>query len=283
MGPDGKYLYPFLPTINVGTTSRPVLVPPTLVVLPDYQSRSKLTPEMTAVLIKHAAVRPDVRMQFITDGAKGSPLASSYQSDVSALAFGLGGIEKHAMAVQAKLLPQAKLQYLGAGIVDPGLSGSWNIDRPQMKFKHPAPDPTGAGYMYGVMVVADRPPYGDWASLAAEFTQQIERDAGLAGIRLKQGGPVLTCSERGDDIKEKLSKMQGGGVRIVLVMMGGDSYGTVKLIGDALGVSTQCLKWKNINKPPRGYHANVMLKINTKMGGTNHSLISRLPPSGNPR
>jgi len=37
------------------------------------------------------------------------------------------------------------------------------------------------------------------------------------------------------------------------------------------------LKWKNIERPPRGYHYNVMLKVNTKMGGTNHTLISRLP------
>jgi len=30
-------------------------------------------------------------------------------------------------------------------------------------------------------------------------------------------------------------------------------------------------------KPPKGYHANVMLKVNTKLGGTNHTLASRLP------
>lgn len=40
---------------------------------------------------------------------------------------------------------------------------------------------------------------------------------------------------------------------------------------------TQCLKWKNIERPPRGFHSNVMMKINLKMGGTCHTLISRGP------
>jgi len=32
-----------------------------------------------------------------------------------------------------------------------------------------------------------------------------------------------------------------------------------------------------VKPPSRGYHANVMLKVNTKLGGTNHTLASRLP------
>jgi hypothetical protein len=38
------------------------------------------------------------------------------------------------------------------------------------------------------------------------------------------------------------------------------------------------MKWKNVDKPPRGYHLAVSLKINTKLGGTNHTLASRLNP-----
>jgi eukaryotic translation initiation factor 2C len=58
----------------------------------------------------------------------------------------------------------------------------------------------------------------------------------------------------------------------------GDFYCTVKFATDPMGLMTQCVKWKNILKPPRGLHMNVMLKVNTKMGGTNHTLASRLSP-----
>jgi eukaryotic translation initiation factor 2C len=59
-----------------------------------------------------------------------------------------------------------------------------------------------------------------------------------------------------------------------------EGYGDVKLAGDRLGLMTQCLKWKNVERPPNGYHASVMLKINTKLGGTNHTLVSRIPRAG---
>lgn len=72
--------------------------------------------------------------------------------------------------------------------------------------------------------------------------------------------------------------MQRHGARILIVILTGDYYCAVKFATDHIGMMTQCLKWKNIFKPPRGLHMNVMLKVNTKMGGTNHTLASRLSP-----
>lgn len=72
--------------------------------------------------------------------------------------------------------------------------------------------------------------------------------------------------------------MKEGGVRLAIVILMGDFYCEVKRQTDMLGLMTQCLKWKNIIKPPRGYYMNVMLKVNTKMGGTNHTLASQLSP-----
>jgi eukaryotic translation initiation factor 2C len=50
----------------------------------------------------------------------------------------------------------------------------------------------------------------------------------------------------------------------------------VKYAADSIGLTTQCVKWKNIDRQPKGYVMNVLLKINTKMGGTCHTLSSRL-------
>jgi eukaryotic translation initiation factor 2C len=69
--------------------------------------------------------------------------------------------------------------------------------------------------------------------------------------------------------------MKAGGVRIVVCLMVSDSYGAIKLVSDKMGLPTQCIKWKNIDRTPRGFHLNLLIKLNTKLGGTNHTLISR--------
>ena len=65
------------------------------------------------------------------------------------------------------------------------------------------------------------------------------------------------------------------GARIVIVGLIDDVYGDVKLAADLIGIATTCCKWKNLEKTPGGYCLNLVLKINTKLGGTNHTLATR--------
>ena len=37
-----------------------------------------------------------------------------------------------------------------------------------------------------------------------------------------------------------------------------------------------------MDRPPRGFHLNLLIKMNTKLGGTNHTLISRAPAKSTP-
>ncbi len=37
------------------------------------------------------------------------------------------------------------------------------------------------------------------------------------------------------------------------------------------------MKWKNVDRAPRGFQLNLLIKINTKLGGTNHTLVPRAP------
>ena len=70
-------------------------------------------------------------------------------------------------------------------------------------------------------------------------------------------------------------------VRLVVVLMEDDDcYNNIKLCGDNMGIVTQCIKYKNVQNPPRGFAQNVLLKVNTKLGGINHTLASRLPNQG---
>jgi hypothetical protein len=67
------------------------------------------------------------------------------------------------------------------------------------------------------------------------------------------------------------------GANLIVIVLMGDCYGVVKLVAERMGVVSQCAKFEKVQKMPRGYTLNLMLKVNTKMGGCNHTLISRNP------
>jgi eukaryotic translation initiation factor 2C len=282
LGKDGKLKFPLLPTINVGTDKHPVLIPAEFVFVPGGQlmRQNANTPQMVAEVIKYAAVRPDERMKTICNG-EGNDSSQSVlhvlKQDPTAKAFGTANIDPVPMAVPAHLLPPPKLQYQGS-TVNPGLEGSWNIDRPkQQRFVRLPPNPiAGKGYTYGLLVVSARQPSQNWADLVREFCEAIEKDAAGSGLQLTRGGPPLTCGDRESDIRVEAEKFMKFGAKIVFVFMNGEVYGKIKIVTDEIGLVTQCIKWKNLERPPRGFHLNVVLKVNTKLGGTNHTLASRL-------
>ena len=215
-------------------------------------------------------------MRYIMDGnnAEGS-IVSILRTDPTVAAFGLNGISRDPIATSAILLPPAKLKY-GNGIAEPMLSGTWNMDG--RKFSHPAAGRIGFGI---ILVGGSRAPSSDDYEVVAGFKAGLERDAASAGVTLSTMGPPLACGGDPDYISANLMKMKAARI-VIVVMMDDNCYGTVKKIADAMGLMTQCCKFKKIFKLPRGYAQNIMLKINTKLGGSNHTLTSRLakPPAG---
>ena len=272
-GNGGRLRYPTLPTVNIGTATHPVLVPAELILVPGGQCRSnKVTGDMTAQLIRYAAVRPEERMQYVLNGSQsGSSLVHHMRNDATTGSFGLNSITLEPMRCPAILLPPAKLSYGNNRNVDPQLSGGWRMEG--LRFSHPAQ----GNLKYGIVVVMDRAPQG-LEQAVEEFMHQVENDSKGAGVNLTRGGPPMISNDSPESLKDKFGRMKNGGASIVMVVLVVDAYCVVKLVADKLGLATQCLKWKNIDRSPKGYHLNVMLKINTKLGGTNHTLISRTTP-----
>lgn len=267
-----KLLYPQLPTINVGSASKPILVPPELVVVPGGQCRSNVcTGDMTAQMIRYSAVLPNERMDFISSETS---VVQILTRDPVATAFGVNRITPQPMQVSATLLPQAKLKYGQNKVVDPMLNGTWKCEK--MAANRPPPGMTAQGLSYGIMLVGSRAPPA-WEEKVRELIAGLERDSAAFGVRLRLGGPPMNSAPQNEQLKAKFATMKAAGVRIVLCGLVDDCYGEVKYAADMLGVTTQCMKWKNIDRSPSGYFANLTLKINTKLGGTNHTLISRLP------
>jgi len=269
----GKLRFPDLPTINIGSVAKPVLLPAEFVGIPDGQCRTgKITGDMTAQMIKYSAVRPNERMAFITDA---SNIYQSIAGDNNMAAFGLSNINKQPMQVAAKILPSVVIKYAGNKTMSPGLAGSWNAEG--QKCVIPPPNHVDGSYLYGIVLCGSGPPrcQGDYTTIVENFIQLIERDCASFGVRLKRGGANSNSNPR--DLPEKLATLQAFKVRFVLVILVGEHYGEVKRAGNALGLVTQCVKWKNVDRTPPGYGLNIVLKINTKLGGTNHLLASRLP------
>ena len=134
------------------------------------------------------------------------------------------------------------------------------------------------GLIYGLMIVGGRGPPDDYINnTVKKFQGDLENDAIRTGMKLMIGGPIAACGPAQKNIRDSMEPMIRGGCRLVVVVMIDDPYNDIKLVADTLGLPSQCCKFKKIEKAPRGYALNLMLKINTKLGGCNHTLVSRLP------
>lgn len=57
---------------------------------------------------------------------------------------------------------------------------------------------------------------------------------------------------------------------------------SVKVSCDRINLPSQCARMKIIQKHPNNYETSLLIKINMKMGGVNHTLTSRTPVGKGP-
>ena len=71
------------------------------------------------------------------------------------------------------------------------------------------------------------------------------------------------------------------GLQLIVVILPGKTpvYAEVKRVGDTLlGMATQCVQMKNVNKTTPQTLSNLCLKINVKLGGINNILVPQMRP-----
>jgi eukaryotic translation initiation factor 2C len=112
--PGGQLRFPFLPTINVGSTSKPTLIPMELIdVLCGQNFSHKCTGEMTATIIKYSAVPPQERFSCLinptSDG--GESVLSMLHRDPIAAAFGINQFGSAPLEVSGRILPAPRIRY----------------------------------------------------------------------------------------------------------------------------------------------------------------------------
>ena len=301
--------FPFLPTVNVGSKQRAVLVPMELVDIVPGQTRTRsVTGDISAQIIKYAAMLPNDRFKNISQN---SSLFSALADDQDADHFGLAQIAATVsgdgksgplpMRVTGTILPPPRLQY-GNKPIEPQLKGAWNMgDR--TTFAHPAPihqpggrvvhrtgdrgsSPTRQGdahYLYGAMFVHDGRET-DSTQQVQNLLVKLENASRQVGIPLRPivEGRQSTVSLLSSDtrkMQEVLKNFKEAGARIVVVVLVRENfYFDVKRYADELCLPTQCARYATVKKYPRNYETSLLIKINVKMGGVNHTLAARDAP-----
>jgi eukaryotic translation initiation factor 2C len=280
--PRGELAYPRLPCIEVGSKKKAIRIPPELLEVIPGQSRSKTLPgDIAGNIIRYAAMLPNDRFTKLSIESKDSGIFEALENDVNAQGFGLNHIQTKPMKVQGVILPPPKLQY-GNRVIEPGLKGAWNLAG-NVTFAYPAPSDRSSGskqYSYGLVVAYARSAPGNILQMTEEFQRQLEKASSIVGIpmRMCSDAPYMVEGKR-DIVENAFANIRSKGARIIIVLLKDDVYPVIKLAGDGLGIPTQCVKWKNVEKPPSNYHTSVLIKVNGKLGGVNHTLASR---SSNP-
>ncbi|XP_026933771.1 protein argonaute-2 isoform X6 [Sagmatias obliquidens] len=131
---------------------------------------------------------------------------------------------------------------------------------------------------YRVCNVTRRP-----ASHQTSFTEQLRKISRDAGMPI-QGQPCFCKYAQGADSVEPMFrhlKNTYAGLQLVVVILPGKTpvYAEVKRVGDTvLGMATQCVQMKNVQRTTPQTLSNLCLKINVKLGGVNNILL----PQGRP-
>ena len=274
--------FPSFPTVNVGTKKKTILMPVELVQIPAGQTRQRTNDNtIAAKIIKHAAMLPNDRMQYLSM-VDNTSLMGSLTEDSNCRAFGLNSADHKPARLHSTILAPVKLQYANR-LIEPMLTGTWNLAG-NVAFAHPAPekDVRISAYPYAVVIVHTGHPR-NVEGLVMDFVGRLESESRIVNIPLKRINEmaILVPSNR-PDLLNTFTNIKVGGAKIaVVILMVPESYGAVKFAADSVNITTQCVKLGTIERAPRGVTTNVLQKINLKMGGVNQTLAARgLNPGG---
>ncbi|KAF9024374.1 Piwi-domain-containing protein [Hymenopellis radicata] len=275
-----------LPVINCGSLKRPTWLPAEICEIePGNPYRGRLTDREVANMMNVACNPPGLNAQFITnDGFGKLKLADAHLKDEFKLF-----IDPEMTAVPARMLPAPTVSYRKGGQTP--RNGSWNITQAQFV--------TGATIQsWWVLLVNDNtarsiPTPDVLRPMVTGFSKKLA----AAGMTMPPAVPTLVNTDWlepvGRDpgrvqaqalIKDKLQKTlasQNGRkpafILVILSVRDNFIYSGIKRICDLeLGMPTVCMQVEKAfvdgNRQDQ-YFSNVALKVNTKLGGINHTLL----------
>ncbi|TFK64153.1 argonaute-like protein [Pluteus cervinus] len=234
---------------------------------PGQLMKKEIPPDLTKSVVEFATLKPRERLDSITAGLD----ELGYGQSEYVRNFGMNVQTTNGpLTVNARVLPTPTLRY-GASAqptVTPRF-GAWNM-ADKVLFQ-PAQLSSFAVVNYDPRTRPDT-------------LQQIVRGfldgAASVNIRVQNTNPIIvTKNAQGNIVRDlmdfggEVKRQQGALPQVIVVILpdnGNDIYKAVKFFGDVkTGCITQCLKASKCRGARIQYWANVMLKLNTKLGGIN--------------
>lgn len=266
--------YPDLPCVHVGKPEKNMFLPLELCsIVPGQRYSRKLDEEQTAAMIKITCVKPQDRMNRITKGINELSLTGNRILD----GFGIK-ISEQPVQLNARVLDTPTLTYGDRSrdrTVTPQ-NGAWNLIGKQVK--------------HGVTV-------NSWAVLSfggrlpvraiETFVVELVSTCSATGIQFSPNArepPIIVAGENIEksvmDAFRTAQETYNSRPQFILCILpntGSHLYGEIKRIGDTVcGLPTQCMQSKHVGQAKKAYCANLALKINVKLGGTNVALGNQL-------
>lgn len=266
-----KLRYPHLPCLQVGQEHKHTYLPLEVCnIVAGQRCIKKLTDTQTSTMIKATARSAPDREREINNLVK----KADFNSDPYAQEFGIS-INDEMTLVRGRVLPPPKIQYGGRTKAQaiPN-QGVWDMRGKQFH----------TGVEIRVWAIACFAPQKMCREDALRnFTQQLQRISNDAGMPII-GQPCFCKYAQGADQVEPMFrylKSTFQGLQLVVVVLPGKTpvYAEVKRVGDTvLGMATQCVQAKNVNRTSPQTLSNLCLKINVKLGGVNSILVPSIRP-----
>ncbi|KAI9597284.1 Piwi domain-containing protein [Syncephalis fuscata] len=267
--------FPQLPCI---VTSKGTTFPMEVCVIePNQRVRGQLDEKQLADMIKYAADKPHARRNKINDCHR----IVDFANDSTLKRFGLR-VDPKMVTIRSRQLEAPRIAYNPAtgrdAVVTPN-DGQWSLQ--------------GKRLLVPVTI-------GSWAVIAFVPEKyyplrQIQDYFGFMGAQFTQKGmnvvakdpPIIYGNAQGDPghilqqafVKAKSKYKAPPQVIFALFQNTTDFYGRIKKVAETqMGIITQCMRIKHVERPNPQYCGNMSLKVNKKLGGTNSKLVDRSIP-----
>ncbi|KAM7498359.1 hypothetical protein LguiA_022773 [Lonicera macranthoides] len=261
----------FMPCLDVGKPKRPNYLPLELCSLVSLQRYTKaLSSVQRASLVEKSRQKPPERIRIVTDALR------SYRYDEDPLLVACGiSIDKQLTQVDGRVLEAPKLK-VGRSEDCVPRNGRWNFNNKHLL------SPTrierwalvnfsarcDSSYLSRELINCGR---NKGIHIERPFTL-IEEDA-----QSRRAGPVARVEKMSEQIMARLPGPPQFLLCVLAEKKNSDIYGPwKKKCLTELGIATQCMSPSKINDQ---YLTNVLLKINSKLGGTNSLLAIELSSS----
>ncbi|OWZ16857.1 Argonaute1 [Phytophthora megakarya] len=269
--------YPKLPCLHVGAPQKKNYLPMEVChIMAGQKCPRKVTDNQVANMIRFTCTPPHERKRSIEQKFR----EAGFDNDPTLRAFGLN-VDPRMVETTGRQLPPPTIEYNG-GMRENPRDGAWNMRG--KKFNTPAQFKSWA-----IISMCD-PRRCDLDSIQ-KFFKAIIAQMGQLGMRGPKAMPPIILKQRREDSVRGMfqAAMQAANqtfkapadlVWMINPVMDAHAYGELKIMSDTeagVGIVSQCMLAKHIPKCNPQYIANILMKVNTKLGGKNGIISGPLP------